>query len=141
MEQNTAFIIKPPYSMPPTPQKPLYHYQNPQKIFDNNIIIIQTLSFKSCSLFIILSYSVTNSKKAGPKGLKKCYKLHIVTPAEITWSDKIQYVPALCYSTVYLSDHGHTAYSGQKSPYLTVVGYDDQHCKKQGAGHDLYGKH
>jgi hypothetical protein len=46
-------------------------------------------------LIIILSYSVTNSKKTEPKGLKRCYKLHIVTPAEITWSEQIQYVPAL----------------------------------------------
>ena len=39
-------------------------------------------------LFIILSYSVTKSKKTELKGLKRCYKLHIVIPAEITWSDQ-----------------------------------------------------
>jgi hypothetical protein len=47
VERKTAFIIKPPHSMPPTPQKPSYHYQNPQKIFDNNIIV-KTLSFETC---------------------------------------------------------------------------------------------
>jgi len=47
VEQNAVFIIKPPHFMPLPPQKPSYYYQNPQKIFDNNIII-QTLSFKTC---------------------------------------------------------------------------------------------
>jgi hypothetical protein len=32
-----------------------------------------------------------------PKGLKRCYKLHSVTPAEITWSHQIQYMPALLF--------------------------------------------
>jgi hypothetical protein len=58
VEWNNAFTTKPTHLKSLAPQKPSYRYQNPQKIFDNNIIIIQfvmqnLILFVSCLLIFL----------------------------------------------------------------------------------------
>lgn len=77
VERNTAVITKPPHFAPPTPQKPLYHYQNPQKIFDNKIII-QTLSFKIWQFLFPLC-------RALPVSSLFCHKM---SPIARRWNQK-----------------------------------------------------